>query len=1228
MTISAEQHKPKPTLTDNQKQALATDKNISVTAGAGSGKTTILVERYLKLILEEGVSIREVLAITFTEKAAAEMKERVAREIDNRIKTADKKHIKQLLNLREQFSSAQIATIHGFCGRLLREYAVESQVDPDYNILNELQQQRFIDDTLDELLTRLDRDQLETPFSREDWITFFAEIPPNTMRNILTTMLQNAYDAGRLLRKVQSKDDQALFEELFDHFMAKIYRAFGGDLMGFIGNIIDKMETIRKNIDDKNNINHKGNTLLQNIDELLPLLENELDKPETWQKLCKLSDFLTTNENEPYKSLASFFKKGSLKNEGLEALSELSFQMSRLRNLVKVAPGEFDRIAINLQRRLLTLYEAAAEIYREKKRDAGLLDFEDLQIYALEMLQNPQNVRVREDLRRRYKYVMVDEFQDTNELQWEIISLLGIIDGKLDSGKFFVVGDPKQSIYGFRGADVRVFERVKQQFAENSSESDPHSYSGNVLLKESFRFLPEINTFTNMLFEKILVRDNNEYSVAYEALTTKRHPKADDVPHLELAYFSCKYLDSHNLSEADYVARRISELLQTGVIPGDIAVLLAARTNLSELENAMRKLNVPFRTIKGISFYTRQEIFDVYHLLRFLENPRDDLALAAILRSPLVNISDAGMYLLSRTRGESWFDKLANIDNLADYPAADRRPLEIFQEQARRWQSRRDRLSLSRLLTEIFEESFYQATIAAHWNGDQILANIDKIISTIREVEQRGFVSLSDYTRALKDTLSMAPREGEAQLELEDRTSVKIMTIHSAKGLEFPIVFLPYLNKNKTGFSKAFRIHPEFGIATKIIDETAETTNKNNSKTTPYLYSIIDELEKNKNLAEYKRLFYVGVTRAKNQLYLSASGPLPSQNSSTETPFKWLIEHLEPVKYFAENAEEPEDNPLRFRAVEIAPDCPLLLTNRIPDVSTGNDESGDSQNALAQIETTFRELLQEREAETEERLPTHLRKVDDTPKAVTFSATQLVTFSDNPANYFLRYHQGFFESDYDFLTRFSDDNSLGLLKGKIAHKILEQGLTKDRGEIMARLDDVLFQFEIFDEEQQRDLIKEIPDMLLRFAETDLAKAIFSTQAFHNELSITMSLGDDFFTGTVDRIYKTASGNWEVIDYKTNHITAEAVEQVGKKYEMQIKGYALLMSRAFPGQAHYTVRLYFLNPGKAYKKHFTPAQIEAIYHEFLAIIEEIKRYKPFGNLIPEISASSHNRGTAQ
>jgi ATP-dependent helicase/nuclease subunit A len=891
--------------------------------------------------------------------------------------------------------------------------------------------------------------------------------------------------------------------------------------------------------------------------------------------------------------------------------------MSRLRNIAEVAPGEFDHKAISLQRRLLTLYEAAAEIYREKKRDAGLLDFEDLQIYALEMLQNPQNARVREDLRRRYKYVMVDEFQDTNELQWEIISLLGMEDGKLDSGKFFVVGDPKQSIYGFRGADVRVFERVKQQFAENSGESDPHSYSGNVLLKESFRFLPEINTFTNVLFEKILIRDNNEYSVAYEALTTKRQPKADDIPHLELAYFSREYLDSHNLSEANYVARRISELLQTGVIPGDIAVLLAARTNLSELENAMRKLNVPFRTIKGIGFYTRQEIFDVYHLLRFLENPRDDLALAAILRSPLVNISDAGMYLLSRTRGDSWFEKLANIDNLADYPTADRRPLEIFQEQARRWQSRRDRLSLSRLLTEIFEESFYQATIAAHWNGDQILANLDKIISTIREVEQRGFVSLSDYSRALKDTLTMAPREGEAQLELEDRTSVKIMTIHSAKGLEFPIVFLPYLNKGKTGNRSSFRINPEIGIATKITDESAEAAKSVNVK--PYLYTLIDELDQNKNLAEYKRLFYVGVTRAKNQLYLSASEHRKSPSSSTETPFNWLIEHLDLAKDFQAMDEEPEANPMRFRAVEIAPDCTLLLTTRIPDVSTGNDEAGDSQNALAQIETTFRELLQEGEAETEERLPTHLRKVDDTPKAVTFSATQLVTFSDNPANYFLRYHQGFFESDYDFLTRFSDDISLGMLKGKIVHKILENGITEDRGELLARLDDVMFQYEIFDAEQQRDLINEIPDMLLRFAATALAKEVFTAPAFHNELSITMSLGDDFFTGTVDRIYKTAGGNWEVIDYKTNHITAEAVEQVGKKYEMQIKGYALLMSRAFPGQTHYTVRLYFLNPGKAYEVRFTPAQIEAIYDEFLSIVGEIKRYKPFGSLIPEVSA---------
>ncbi|RMG24606.1 MAG: hypothetical protein D6732_23465, partial [Methanobacteriota archaeon] len=541
-----------------------------------------------------------------------------------------------------------------------------------------------------------------------------------------------------------------------------------------------------------------------------------------------LSELSTTSNGQAYKSWSTFGKFDPAVIQLLDKLSALMVQVSAFKKeVVATIPGRSDRHLIHNLRMIFELEHLVRQVYEAKKEERGMLDFEDLQMRVLEMLRSREDVR--NTLRNRYRYIMVDEFQDTNFLQWELISLMGTQEGELEEAKFFVVGDPKQSIYGFRNADVRVFQEVKRQFAANP---DP-SGEKNIVFRESFRFLPSVNRFINVLFGKILQEEqSNPFSVGYDALDTRR-THLEDIGEIELAFLNQEKLKDNQFTQEDYIALKIAELLEEEteiyrksgrseerrrIRPGDIAILIPRRTKLLDLEVKLRKYGVPFKTIGGMGFYRRQEIQDVYHLLRALVNPTDNVALVAILRSPFVGLSDAGLFYLSLEEGSNYYEKVMNIKDFSNYREADQKALKLFQKQFTHWINRRDRLSLSRLLVEIFEDSFYRATLAATWEGQRLLANLDKIIEEARDYEQSGFIAMYDFIQSLSEQIQQDPREGEAQLTLEEANAVKIMTIHQAKGLEFPVVFCPYLNQSVQNARNSVLFDSDFGIGIKLND--------------------------------------------------------------------------------------------------------------------------------------------------------------------------------------------------------------------------------------------------------------------------------------------------------------------------------------------------------------------------------------------------------------------------
>lgn len=1191
----------RPTLTDAQRKALRTDRNLSVTAGAGSGKTTLLVERYLKILLEEReagqpLGIRQVLAITFTEKATAEMTERVARMLQQRLDAARTPAERApLLALRERLNSAQISTIHGFCSRILREFAVASAVDPDFTMLSEFQQDLLMRESIEETISGIDRREMTLGFDEDAWRELFRQVPVYRLREILLDVLRQPWEMRGFRRRLAESDDEALHDDLTRAFLSDLDRAVNrAALLVAADPLLRALDALHPDLDT---LGDKAPRFFDAVHRAAGRGIADPDDPELWRQLLILTDLLCTDGRAKTR-VPSIGNKGPLGDAWplLKDLAEiLAIVSDYMTTGFAAAPGDLDRLHFRILRRLAALYGEASDRYAMRKEERGALDFEDLQIQALDMLQT--HPEVVEKLRKRYRFVMVDEFQDTNFLQWAIISHLGMDDGGLDSGKFFVVGDPKQSIYGFRNADVRVFESVKETFGAEDRDN-------NLLLEESFRFLPDLNRFVNSAFRRILgTVPETEFDVRYDDLATRRSVTGNAA--IEVGLFDRVHLEERGLSEEDYIAQRIAALLNGGeqvwrrsgdgealdaLRPGDIAILLQRRTRLLDLESTLRRYDIPFRTVGGVGFYRRQEVFDVYHLLRYLHNPADDLALVGILRSPLAGVSDEGLYYLSLESGRTYRERLTHVaGSTRPYPELDRSQLELFETQLGRWERRRDRLPLARLLAEIFEESGYRAVVATELNGDQYLANLDKLVEMARDYEQGGFAALADFIESLHQIIHFEPREGEAQIALEDDQTVKIMTIHQAKGLEFPIVFYPYLAQVRRGSTAPHRLDGELGLAVKLRDPQAGF-----QEARPFLFEWIDRRLGEREIAEYKRLFYVGVTRARDRVFLSAAHR--SQERGKDNPLTWLADALEL------DVEAPPE----VEYIHIDGDLPVRLVTDL-DAPPGTRAAGrDIEARLEPVEKTLADSDPEAEV-----IPPGMMPLRAVPEGVTFSATQLLTFVRDPEAYFRRYHLGFFESDYEFVREASDPTHVALLKGKIVHKLLETGLPESPAAMDDRLEQAFFHYEVFDPELQKEMKEEIPDLIRRLGDSDFARQVFAPAEWKAEISLTMKLGKDFFTGTLDRIFRNGEGIWEVVDYKTNRVSAARVAATGADYHMQMESYALLIARLFPGQPRYPVSLYFLFPGVPYQQVYSPRDIERIETRFTGLIEDIRQYYPFG-----------------
>jgi ATP-dependent helicase/nuclease subunit A len=788
----------------------ATGYDVLLEAGAGTGKTGVIVDRYCRLVCEDGVAPDSLLAFTFTERAAAELRERIRAELARRAGAGSEPAADRLAAI----GRAWITTIHGFCNRLLAGHPVAAGVDPRFRVLDELEAERAareaFDGALEAFLARGDT-------ARERTVAAF-EI--GGLRGLVLAAhaeLRSRGTAAPRLPEQPAPDAEAA-------------------------------------------VRHAAAVAAAAIAEL---------KPE--------------NSNRELLERAVSVLEGSTA-PGLDALAGLRTD-SRAKSMAPYAEAIDTAVARCAEageggeayRHVAELLELFSARYAEAKERRAGLDFEDLQILAARLLERGE---VGESYRRRFRHLLVDEFQDTNRLQLRLIEAL-----RGPRTELFAVGDELQSIYGFRHADLEVF-RERRAAVEADPRAEAMALSGN------FRSRPEVIGAVNALGGVLLgdsYRPLRVGAVPAERLAGGPGPAVEllltardgwEAEEIELEPATDAATPPSYLAEARFVAERLRALADTGVERGEMVVLLRAFTHLDAFEDSLERAGLRPYVVGGRGYWSQQQVADACALLATIANPLDDQALFGALASPACGASPDTLWLLraasgrgrhiwpalERLTGTNPEAELDDADRLERIPAAERLLLERFAATIGGLRARAPRLPLAGLLEAALSRTGYDLAVLLRPSGEARYANLRKLMRLAAEFESREGRDL----RALLDFLATRAEvdvEAQAATGVEGHDGVRIMTVHSAKGLEFGVVAAPQLSRRLLTGSRAPLL--TIGREAEVPSVGLQLRRLGAASVNLYLYNKLREEEQLREAEEELRLVHVAATRARERLILS-----------------------------------------------------------------------------------------------------------------------------------------------------------------------------------------------------------------------------------------------------------------------------------------------------------------------------------------------------------------------
>ena len=816
----------------------ALDETLFVEAGAGSGKTKALVDRIVALVVERDVPMREIAAVTFTEKAAAELRDRIRRALEPVARSDDPVAAARATVALEELDAAAVSTLHAFAQRILAEHPVEAGLPPRVQVLDDIASQlafeerwtRFLDDLLDD--PALER-------------TILLALNADTTLTVLRTLaLACNANWDLVAERMHEEPDPP-------------------PLAPALAPVLDALAQVRTRgvhclaPDDK---------LLEKVVDLAEWHDALLAAPDEYEQMRML------NLGAPTGNL----RHGKKTNWPDDCTADdVRAEVGALRAMVTELARSTSEVVV---RRLawelaqFTLREAAA------RRRAGELEFHDLLVLARSMLRDPDHGwEVRQRLRARYTRLLLDEFQDTDPIQCDLAALLasGEPDARafrwdelpVDPGRLFVVGDPKQSIYRFRRADIAAFLRARSAFGASPRH-----------LTRNFRTARPVIDVVNAIFRELIVAEP-ESQPEYVALEPVREPTAvgpavallgtepddrattaDDLRELEAADVAAVVLRA--LREGWSVVRHDAEGNERAepCRLGDLCILLPARTSLGHLEDALDASGIPYRAETSSLVYSTREIRDLLVVLQAVDDPTDELALVTALRSPIFGCGDDDLYTFRVEHGGRWDHQAPLPESLPpEHPVADALRALAEWHDARYWSSP------SELLDRIVRERRVLEVGFAHGRPRDLWRRVRFVVEQARAFADAEGGSVRDFLAWADLQGSEGARVVETVLPETDDDAVRILTIHGAKGLEFPVTIVSGMTTKASGRPRSVQLLFPHDDDTYAVRVSSRVTTEEFER-----YAPIDE---QMDFHEKLRLLYVAMTRARDHLVVSVHRP-------------------------------------------------------------------------------------------------------------------------------------------------------------------------------------------------------------------------------------------------------------------------------------------------------------------------------------------------------------------
>ncbi len=1055
-------------LTPDQRLAAAErGRDVVVTAGAGSGKTSTLVARYASL-LADGIDMRRVIAVTFTEKAAREMRFRVRDTLNKLVSMAKDDEERQFwVELNSRMDGARISTIHSLCAEMLRAHPAEAVVDPRFEVQEE--------SLTAALRAQIVEDAMSRMVGMDEFTPLFHDFEIRDLSNLLQYLLdrrletQEAFESKNNVRESICRGITSLMDssEISEPLLA-----------------LQRMSQDALDMD-------AGEKLAGQVKELLSL----------WARAdCALSsgDYLECARLLYQIRVEKMdLRSGKRDSEVKSILKDLQIAFDNLLSPISggkpknnLPPDDDTETTFFANLQLLrSAFDLMVDSYREALRQTGELDFDDLEAGAARLLRDPA---LQELWQTQVDALLVDEFQDTNQRQRDIVEALAG-----NAGKLFIVGDAKQSIYRFRRADVTVFRAIRQSIRNRGGLP----IDLNITFRAHEALLSAMNDILKVVMGEIEDPSRPYYEPFAALLPFHENPREGIAsPHMEFVIGYGEEADTARPAAARALAARLLELKDQGQIKDwdDVTLLFRAATGFPHYEAAFEEANIPFVTVAGRGFYDRAEVRDVLNIMRALADPSDDLSMAGLMRSPAFGLTDAAVYQLRWKNGKAVDYWSALRGDLSMLTPEDQERVNRLVAILEKLLPKVDRIPVAELLRLLVIETDYRAMLAIegqNGGGGRLWRNLDKLIE---DAQASGKVNVRDFLDYLRTIDEVGAREGEAPAEALG--SVRLMTIHKAKGLQFPFVVLADASRRPRGRSEGAYLLPEIGLAFKADPE-------------PMLYRLAKVLEKRQSEAEEKRILYVALTRAQQKLIIN--GHLTASEKQGWTTAAWMKELVEAI--------------------------PLDLNDLV-------DLAGEALTAFTSSRQPLRAWAPLPEGEVKKSSESFRLEVpQETDK--------------NPIYGFFAVPSGIVV-DEDEIDEIRDWRVTGkeavvppTVIGKMVHKAIEHWILPDDPRLPSTLHTSALNAGLALRTQQEAAIGEAKELLSRLARHPIRAEIEAAAEIFHEVPYSRMVADHAETGYIDLLYCDDTG-WQVVDFKTDTIYSdEHRASLVVEYGVQMRRYA-------------------------------------------------------------------------